>query len=396
MNKSNYYHPTVELLSSAVIPQIEDLEKLEEQQKHIIDVLHTFCIPINEIKYTLGSSVVRYEIKPKSGQLYAKVRKNEQDIALCLSPMGVRIISPIPGKNAMAIEMRNPMPSTLLLKDVIESDSFQNVTMDLPCAIGKSIEDEVFMFDLAKMPHLLIGGATGQGKTMCLHDIILSLLFKKLPHELKFVLIDPKGTEFGIYAPLADSFLMKISKCEHPIITDVNDAILALNDLCELMDKRFDLLKHANVRNINKYNEKITSNLLDYADGHKYMFYIVVVIDEYADLIMTADEDIEMPLVRLAQLARSVGIHLVITTQRSAYNIITGNIGANFPASIAFKVSTEPESKIIIHNPDANKLLGNGDMLFSYTSELTRVQCAFVDEKEINRVVKFIAQQKIS
>lgn len=212
--------------------------------------------------------------------------------------------------------------------------------MDLPCTIGKTIDGEVLMFDLAKMPHLLIGGATGQGKTTCLHNIIMSLLFKKLPHELKFVLIDPKGTEFEIYAPLADSFLMKIPKCEHPIITDVNDAILALNDLCELMDKRFDLLKRANVKNINEYNEKITSNLLDYADCHQYMSYIVVVIDEYADFIMTSGEDIEMPLVRLAQLAHSVGIHLVITTQRLTYNIITGIIRATFPTSIAFRVTT--------------------------------------------------------
>ena len=210
MNESNYYHPTVDLLNSAVIPSIIDFEKLEEQQKHIIDVLRTFCIPINEIKYTLGPSVVRYAIKPKSGQLYAKVRKNEHDIALCISPMGGgRIISPVPGKNVMAIEMENPTPSTLLLKDVIGSDSLKNDTMDLPCTIGKTIDGEVLMFDLAKMPHLLIGGATGQGKTTCLHNIIMSLLFKKLPHELKFVLIDPKGTEFEIYTPLADSFLMK-------------------------------------------------------------------------------------------------------------------------------------------------------------------------------------------
>lgn len=236
--------------------------------------------------------------------------------------------------------MENPTPSTLLLKDVIGSDSLKNDTMDLPCTIGKTIDGEVLMFDLAKMPHLLIGGATGQGKTTCLHNIIMSLLFKKLPHELKFVLIDPKGTEFEIYAPLADSFLMKIPKCEHPIITDVNDAILALNDLCELMDKRFDLLKRANVKNINEYNEKITSNLLDYADCHQYMSYIVVVIDEYADFIMTSGEDIEMPLVRLAQLAHSVGIHLVITTQRLTYNIITGIIRATFPTSIAFRVTT--------------------------------------------------------
>ena len=275
--------------------------------------------------------------------------------------------------------------------------------MDLPCTIGKTIDGEVLMFDLAKMPHLLIGGATGQGKTTCLHNIIMSLLFKKLPHELKFVLIDPKGTEFEIYAPLADSFLMKIPKCEHPIITDVNDAILALNDLCELMDKRFDLLKRANVKNINEYNEKITSNLLDYADCHQYMSYIVVVIDEYADFIMTSGEDIEMPLVRLAQLAHSVGIHLVITTQRLTYNIITGIIRATFPTSIAFRVTTESESQVIIQNPDACKLLGKGDMLFAkgdmlfaYKSELTRVQCAFVDEKEINRVIKFIVQQEIN
>lgn len=395
MDELNYHYPTVDLLNSAVIPQIDDLEKLEEQQKRIIDVLRTFCIPVNEIKYTLGSSVVRYEIKPKSGQLYAKMRKNEQDIALCLSPNGIRIISPIPGKNAMAIEMENPMPSTLLLKDVIESDFFKNATMDLPCAIGKSIEDEVFMFDLAKMPHLLIGGATGQGKTICLHDIIISLLFKKMPYELKFVLIDPKRTEFGIYAPLTDSFLMEIQGCKRSIIADVDDAILALNSLCELMDERFNKLKRANVKNINEYNEKIASHLLNCADGYEYMPNIVVIIDEFADLKMTAVEDIEIPLVRLAQLAHVVGIHLVIATQRPTYNIITGTISTNFPASIAFKVSTPIDSRVIIHNPDASKLLGKGDMLFSHISDLTRIQCAFIEEREINRVVNFIVQQEI-
>lgn len=395
MDELNYHYPTVDLLNSAVIPQIDDLEKLEEQQKRIIDVLRTFCIPVNEIKYTLGSSVVRYEIKPKSGQLYAKMRKNEQDIALCLSPNGIRIISPIPGKNAMAIEMENPMPSTLLLKDVIESDFFKNATMDLPCAIGKSIEDEVFMFDLAKMPHLLIDGATGQGKTICLHDIIISLLFKKMPYELKFVLIDPKRTEFGIYAPLTDSFLMEIQGCKRSIIADVDDAILALNSLCELMDERFNKLKRANVKNINEYNEKIASHLLNCADGYEYMPNIVVIIDEFADLKMTAVEDIEIPLVRLAQLAHVVGIHLVIATQRPTYNIITGTISTNFPASIAFKVSTPIDSRVIIHNPDASKLLGKGDMLFSHISDLTRIQCAFIEEREINRVVNFIVQQEI-
>ena len=396
MNKSNYHYPTVDLLDSAVIPQIEDLEKLEEQQKYIIDVLRTFRIPITEIKYTLGPSVVRYEIKPKSGQLYAKVRKYEQDIALCLSPMGVRIISPIPGRNAMTIEMENPTPSTLLLKDVIGSDFFSNTTMDLPCATGKTIEGEVLMFDLAKTHHLLIGGATGQGKTVCLHDIIISLLFKKTPHELKFVLIDPKRTEFGVYAPLADSFLMGFKGRKRSIIADVDDAILALNSLCELMYERFNKLKRVSVRNINEYNEKIASHLLNCADGYEYMPYIVVIIDEFADFIITAGEDMEMPLVRLAQVAHAVGIHLVVATQRPTYNIITGGINANFPARIAFKVSTSIDSRVIIHNPDASRLLGKGDMLFSYMSEFTRVQCAFIEEREINRVIEFIAQQEIS
>ena len=394
MSKSNYHHPTVDLLNPVVIPQTVDLEKLEEQKKYIIDVLYTFCIPINEIKYTLGASVVRYEIKPKSGQLYAKMRKTEQDIALCLSPMGVRIISPIPGRNVMAIEMENPTQSTLLLKDIIGSDSFSNTTMDLPCAIGKTIENEVFMFDLAEMHHLLIGGATGQGKTVCLHNIVISLLFKKMPHELKFVLVDPKRTEFGVYAPLVDSFLMGIQGCKHSIIADVDDAILALNSLCELMDERFNKLKRANVRNINEYNEKIASHLLNCADGYEYMPNIIVIIDEFADLKIAAGEDIEMPLVRLAQLAHAVGIHLVIATQRPTYNIITGNIIANFPACIAFKVSTSIDSRVIIHNPDASKLLGKGDMLFSHISNLTRVQCAFTEESEINRVVEFIAKQE--
>lgn len=399
MNNSIYHYPTINLLDSAnVIAQDVDLAQLEEQQKHIIDVLRTFCIPINEIKYTLSPSVIRYEIKLESGQLYAKVRKNENDISLCLSPMGVRIISPIPGQNVMAIEMANPSPSTstLQLKDVIGSDTLKNDAMNLPCTIGKTINDEVFMFDLAQMPHLLIGGASGQGKTVCLHDIIMSLLFKKSPQELKLVLIDPKEVEFKIYTPLVNSFLMKIQGCKHPIITDVDDAILALNALCELMDKRFDLLRRINVRNINEYNEKITNSTIGCADGYEYMPYIMVIIDEFADLKMIAEEDIEMPLVRLAQLARSVGIHLIIATQRPTYNIITGNISANFPASIAFMVATQPDSRVIIHNADASKLLGKGDMLFSHISGPTRVQCAYVDKKEINRVVSFIAQQEIN
>lgn len=397
MNNSIYHYPTINLLDSAnVIAQDVDLAQLEEQQRHIIDVLRTFCIPINEIKYTLSPSVICYEIKLESGQLYAKVRKNENDISLCLSPMGVRIISPIPGQNVMAIEMANPSPSTLQLKDVIGSDTLKNDAMNLPCTIGKTINDEVFMFDLAQMPHLLIGGASGQGKTVCLHDIIMSLLFKKSPHELKLVLIDPKEVEFKIYTPLVNSFLMKIQGCKHPIITDVDDAILALNALCELMDKRFDLLRRINVRNINEYNEKITNSTIGCADGYEYMPYIMVIIDEFADLKMIAEEDIEMPLVRLAQLARSVGIHLIIATQRPTYNIITGNISVNFPASIAFRVATQPDSRVIIHDADASKLLGKGDMLFSHISGLTRVQCAYVDEKEINRVVSFIAQQEIN
>lgn len=305
-------------------------------------------------------------------------------------------MSPVPGRNVMVIEIANPAPYTYQLKDIIEATTLKNDDMDLPCAIGKTIDDEVFMFDLAKMPHLLIGGATGQGKTVCLHDIIMSLLFKKSPQELNFVLIDPKKVEFEIYYPLINSFLMKIQGCKHPIITDVDEAVLALNSLCELMNKRFDLLKHTNVRNINEYNEKITNNTIGNADGYEYMPYIVVIIDEFADLKMIAEEDIEMPLVRLAQLARSVGIHLIIATQRPTYNIITGNISANFPASIAFKVATQSDSRVIIHNADACKLLGKGDMLFSHISSLTRVQCAYVDKKEINQVVSFIAQQEIN
>ena len=395
MSNSIYHYPTIDLLDlEREITQDVDLVELAEQQKHIIDVLRTFCIPINEIKYTLGPSIVRYEIKPKSGQLYAKVRKNEHDISLCLSPTGVRIMSPIPGKNIMAIEMANPTPSTLRLKDVIGVETSKNDGMNLPCTIGKTIDDKVFTFDLAKMPHLLIGGATGQGKTMCLHDIIMSLLFKKLPQELKFVLIDLKGIEFKKYAPLTNSFLMKMPGCKHPIITDIEDAILALNSLCELMDERFDLLKRANVKNINEYNEKIASNLLDRTGGYEYMPYVIVIIDEIADLKMIADEDIETPITKLAQLARAVGIHLIIATQRPNYNIITTNVRVNFPACIAFRVATQPDSRVIISNPDASKLLRKGDMLFSHMSDITRVQCAFVDEREIHQVVDFIAKQE--
>ena len=397
MEEQGYLYPKLDLLNSEdVTMESGNSADLEEQQKHIIDVLHTFCIPINEIKRTPGFSVIRYEIKPKSGQLYCKMRKCSNDIATCLSTKGVRILSPIPGKNRMAIEMENPNPTTPCLKEVFESDTFINSTMNLSCAIGKTIDKEAFMFDLTELPHLLIGGATGQGKSMCLHDIIISLLFKKSPHELKLVLFDPKGVEFKRYAPLANSFLMKMQGCAQPIITNVDDAILALNVLCELMDKRFDLLKRDKVRNINEYNEKITNGLFNDAEGHKHMPYVVVIIDEIADLKMIAGEDIEMPLVKLAQLGRPVGIHLIITTQRPTYDIITGTIKANFPTSISFKVASNSDSEVLIHTPDAAKLMGKGDMIFSHFSVLTRVQCAFVTEEEISRVVEFIARQERS
>lgn len=285
-----------------------------------------------------------------------------------------------------------PDSKSPLLRSVIDSDAFRKNTMSLPCAIGTTIDNEVFMFDLAEMPHLLIGGATGQGKTNCLHVIILSLLFSKSPEELKLVLIDPKGCEFEMYASRKD-FLMRPQGCKQAIITDIDETALALNSLCKLMDKRYNLLKLGNARNINEYNENITRDLLNHDGRYKYMPRIVMIIDEFADLKIASGGKIETPLMRLAQLGHPVGIHLVIATQRPTYNIITGTIKANFPARIAFRVATRIESTVIIDYPDASKLTGKGDMLFSHL-DLTRVQCAFVDEKEINRVVHFITQQQ--
>ena len=325
----------------------------------------------------------------------SKIRNLEDDIALSLSALGIRIIAPIPGKGTIGIEVPNAKPNIVSMESILNSKKFQETSMELPCAMGKTITNEVFMFDLAKIPHLLVAGATGQGKSVGLNAIITSLLYKKHPAELKIVLIDPKKVEFSIYSPIANHFLAKVpDENAEPIITDVSKVVRTLNSLCKEMDTRYDLLKQAGSRNIREYNKKFTARQLNPEKGHKFMPYIVVVIDEFGDLIMTAGKEIELPIARIAQLARAVGIHMVIATQRPTTSIITGNIKANFPGRIAFKVSQMIDSKTILDRPGANQLIGRGDMLFLNGNEPVRVQCAFVDTPEVERINQYIAQQQ--
>ena len=343
----------------------------------------------------MGPTITLYEITPAQGVRISKIRNLEDDIALSLSALGIRIIAPIPGKGTIGIEVPNAKPNIVSMESILNSKKFQESQMELPCAVGKTITNEVFMFDLAKIPHLLVAGATGQGKSVGLNAIITSLLYKKHPAELKIVLIDPKKVEFSIYTPLEKHFLAMVpDEGAEPIITDVTKVVRTLNSLCKEMDTRYDLLKVAGARNIKEYNKKFKDRQLNPQNGHKFMPYIVVVIDEFGDLIMTAGKEIELPIARIAQLARAVGIHMVIATQRPTTTIITGNIKANFPGRIAFKVSAMIDSKTILDRPGANQLIGRGDMLFLNGNEPVRVQCAFVDTPEVERINQFIAQQQ--
>ena len=393
----NYHYPTLDLLS-----QYEDDGKpyidMEEQTKNknrIVEVLRNFGIEISSIKATVGPTITLYEITPAQGVRISKIRNLEDDIALSLKALGIRIIAPIPGKGTIGIEVPNEKKNVVSMRSVLDSKKFQESTMELPCAMGKTITNEVFMFDLAKAPHLLVAGATGQGKSVGLNAILTSLLYKKHPAEMKIVLVDPKMVEFSIYAKIANHFLAKVPDDNaSPIITDTTKVIRTLQSLCVEMDARYELLMAAGERNIKDYNRKFIARKLNPEKGHKYMPYIVVVIDEYGDLIMTAGKEIELPIARIAQKARAVGIHMIIATQRPTTNIITGTIKANFPARIAFKVSQGIDSKTILDRMGAQQLIGRGDMLYLQGNDPVRVQCAFVDTPEVDDINQFIAQQQ--
>ena len=392
----SYKYPTLNLLKAYdndSKPYV-DMTELKANNDRIIKVLRDFGVEIREIKATVGPTITLYEITPAEGVRINKIRNLEDDIALSLAALGIRIIAPIPGKGTIGIEVPNNKPNIVSMESILNSKKFQETKMDLPLALGKTITNEVFMVDLAKIPHLLVAGATGQGKSVGLNAVITSLLYKKHPNELKLVLIDPKKVEFSIYSPIVNHFLAKVpEEDDEPIITDVTKVVRTLNSLCKLMDTRYDMLKMAGARNIKEYNDKFVSHQLNLTKGHEYMPYIVVIIDEFGDLIMTAGKEIELPIARIAQLARAVGIHMVIATQRPTTSIITGNIKANFPGRMAFKVSAMIDSRTILDRPGANQLIGRGDMLFLNGNEPVRVQCAFVDTPEVERINKFIADQ---
>ena len=393
----NYHYPTLDLLKKYEDdgkPYI-DMAEQNANKNRIVEVLRNFGIEIDAIKATVGPTITLYEITPAQGVRISKIRNLEDDIALSLKAMGIRIIAPIPGKGTIGIEVPNAKASIVSMESVLNSKKFQETTMDLPCAMGKTITNEVFMFDLAKMPHLLVAGATGQGKSVGLNAILTSLLYKKHPAELKIVLVDPKMVEFSIYSKIDKHFLAKVpDDSASPIITDTSKVVRTLNSLCVEMDARYELLMAAGERNIKDYNKKFIARKLNPENGHRFMPYIVVVIDEYGDLIMTAGKEIELPIARIAQKARAVGIHMIIATQRPTTNIITGTIKANFPARIAFKVAQGIDSKTILDRMGANQLIGRGDMLFLQGNEPIRVQCAFVDTPEVDAINEFIASQQ--
>ena len=393
----NYKYPTLDLLQqyeSDGKPFIDMIEQ-NTNKNRIVDVLRNFGVEISSIKATVGPTITLYEITPAPGVRISRIRNLEDDIALSLSALGIRIIAPIPGKGTIGIEVPNAKPATVSMRSILDSKKFQETTMELPCALGKTITNEVFMFDLAKAPHLLVAGATGQGKSVGLNAIITSLLYKKHPAELKIVLVDPKKVEFSVYSNIEKHFLAKVpDEGEEPIITDVTKVIRTLNSLCKEMDTRYDLLKIAQARNIKEYNKKFIDRQLNPEHGHHFMPYIVVVIDEFGDLIMTAGKEVELPIARIAQLARAVGIHMIIATQRPTTNIITGTIKANFPSRIAFRVGAMIDSRTILDRPGAQQLVGRGDLLYLNGGEPVRVQCAFVDTPEVERINNFIADQQ--
>lgn len=396
LDLENYKYPVLELLNKYESQGANiDMEEQNKNKDQIIEVLQNFGVGISSIKATVGPTITLYEITPAKGVRISRIKNLEDDIALSLSALGIRIIAPIPGKGTIGIEVPNARPQMVSMESILNSKKFQEADMELPIALGKTITNEVFIVDLAKMPHLLVAGATGQGKSVGLNAIITSLLYKKHPAELKFVMVDPKKVEFSIYSPIENHFLAKVAdEPGEAIITDVNKVVQTLKSLCVEMDSRYDLLKKARARNLKEYNTKFKNRQLNPENGHRFMPYIVVVIDEFGDLIMTAGKEIELPIARIAQLARAVGIHMIIATQRPTTNIITGTIKANFPARMAFKVSSMIDSRTILDRPGANQLIGRGDMLFLSGSEPVRVQCAFVDTPEVERIANYIAKQQ--
>lgn len=392
---SNFRLPTTELLrehsnGDVIIDKVE----LEMNKNRIVETLRNYKIEITNIKVTVGPTVTLYEIVPEAGVRISKIKNLEDDIALSLAALGIRIIAPIPGKGTVGIEVPNNKPTIVSMKSVIQSPKFHSAEMELPIAIGRNIQNETFVFDLAKMPHLLMAGATGQGKSVGLNAILTSLLYKKHPAEVKFVLVDPKKVELTLFNKIERHYLAKLPNTEDAIITDNTKVIHTLNSLCIEMDNRYSLLKDAMVRNIKEYNEKFKQRKLNPEHGHRFLPYIVLVVDEFADLIMTAGKEVETPIARLAQLARAIGIHLIIATQRPSVNVITGIIKANFPARIAFRVTSKIDSRTILDGPGADQLIGRGDLLFTQGNDMTRVQCAFVDTPEVEQICDYIGSQK--
>jgi len=395
LDLSNYKFPTLDLLEDHKFGDAEvKQEELVANKNKIVETLRHYKIEITKIRATIGPTITLYEIVPAPGVRISKIKNLEDDIALSLAALGIRIIAPIPGRGTIGIEVPNQNPEVVSMHSIIRSKKFQESTAELPVALGKTISNETFMFDLTKMPHILVAGATGQGKSVGVNVIITSLLYKKHPAQLKFVFIDPKKVELNIYSVIEKHYLAKLPDAEEPVITDIQKVKNTLNSINIEMDDRYNLLKAAHARNVKEYNKKFISRKLNPEKGHRYLPYIVVIIDEFADLIMTAGKEIELPIARIAQLARAVGIHMIIATQRPSTNIITGVIKANFPARIAFKVASMIDSRTILDTPGANQLIGKGDMLIASGSDITRVQCAFVDTPEVENICQYIADQR--
>ncbi|WP_430812699.1 MULTISPECIES: DNA translocase FtsK 4TM domain-containing protein [unclassified Carboxylicivirga] len=395
MDLSSYKLPTIDLLDDHSADNSEvSMDELETNKNRIVKTLEDYKIQIKNIKATVGPTVTLYEIVPAPGVRISKIKNLEDDIALSLAALGIRIIAPIPGRGTIGIEVPNSDPEVVAMRSIINAKKFQNSKYELPIALGKTISNETFVLDLAKAPHMLVAGATGQGKSVGLNAIISSLLYKKHPSQLKFVMVDPKKVELNIYSKIERHFLAKMPDEEDPIITDVQKVVNTLNSLAIEMDNRYELLKGAHARNIKEYNHKFVKRRLNPEKGHRFLPYIVVIIDEFADLIMTAGKEVELPIARIAQLARAVGIHMIVATQRPSTNIITGVIKANFPTRVAFKVASMIDSRTILDSPGANQLIGRGDMLISQGSDLVRVQCAFVDTPEVERINDFIGAQR--
>ena len=395
LDLGHYKHPTIDLMIEYPNSEVTvNKEELEANKNQIVETLNNYKIEISKIKATVGPTVTLYEIVPAPGVRISKIKGLENDIALSLAALGIRIIAPLPGKGTIGIEVPNSKPSIVSMKSILASEKFQHSNYELPIGLGKTISNETFVADLAKMPHLLMAGATGQGKSVGLNAILASLLYKKHPAQLKFVLVDPKKVELTLFNKIERHFLAKLPDAEEAIITDTTKVVNTVNSLCIEMDARYDLLKKAQVRNIKEYNQKFINRKLNPENGHRYLPYIVLVIDEFADLIMTAGKEIETPIARLAQLARAIGIHLIVATQRPTTNIITGTIKANFPARIAFRVTSVIDSRTIMDAAGANQLIGRGDMLISDGNEITRLQCAFIDTPEVEKLTEFIGNQQ--